>query len=41
MANQQSKLELIAKTDNHLGRAYRPKEELRTVFRLDEDAEKT
>lgn len=37
-ANQQAKLELIAKTDNRLWRAYKLKEELRTVFRLDEDA---
>lgn len=37
-ASQQAKLELIAKTDNRLWRAYKLKEELRIVFRLDEDA---
>ena len=37
-ANQRAKLELIARTDNRLWRAYRLKEELRTVFRLDKDA---
>lgn len=39
-ANQQAKLELIAKTDNRLWRAYKLKEELRTVFQLDKDAGK-
>ena len=39
-ANQQAKLELIAKTDNRLWRAYKLKEELRTVFRLDKAAGK-
>lgn len=39
-ANQQARLELIAKTDNRLWRAYRLKEELRTVFQLDKDAGK-
>lgn len=34
--NQQAKLELIAKTDNRLWRAYKLKEELRTVFQMDE-----
>ena len=34
-AGQKAKPELIAKTDNHLWRAYRLKEELHTVFRLD------
>jgi len=38
--NQQAKLELIAKTDNRLWRAYRLKEEIRTVFQLDRDAGK-
>lgn len=37
-ADQRAKLGLIAKTDNRLWRAYRLKEELRTVFRLDKDA---
>ena len=36
-ANQQAKLELIAKTDSRLWRAYKLKEELRTVFRLDRE----
>lgn len=39
-ANQQAKLELIAKTDKRLWRAYKLKEELRTVFRLDKAAGK-
>ena len=39
-ANQRAKLELIAKTDNRLWRAYKLKEELRTVFQLDKDAGK-
>lgn len=39
-ADQQAKLELIAKTDNRLWRAYKLKEELRTVFRLDKAAGK-
>lgn len=38
--NQQAKLELIAKTDKRLWRAYQLKEELRTVFKLDKDAGK-
>lgn len=37
-ANQQAKLELIAKTDKRLWRAYQLKEELRTVFKLDKEA---
>ena len=36
-ANQQAKLELIAKTNSRLWRAYKLKEELRTVFRLDRE----
>lgn len=39
-ANQQAKLEFIAKTDKRLWRAYQLKEELRTVFKLDKKAGK-
>lgn len=38
--NQRAKLELIAKTDKRLWRAYQLKEELRTVFKLDKIAGK-
>lgn len=37
-SSQQAKLELIAKTDKRLWRAYQLKEELRTVFKLDKES---